>query len=268
MTGTSDILPPAWPDQPGVFLRILRKLFGWGLSKVQLPENLPLRVELPKYLLLEFHNLPNGNYSHAITDAYVRGFDRSMLGHMRIGRAALAQELAGCTRVLDVGCGAGDSSAAIHRMGVQEVVGLDASPYMLKHAAQRHPQLNFLQGLAEDTRLDTQSFDGVGACFLFHELPPKAADAALIEFHRLLKPGGRVVMLEPAREQYQQPAWKLLFRLGWKGPYYRWLALFVNEPYVQLWHQRDVGSWLEKHGFRLTRDEVLYPSRLLVAERV
>jgi ubiquinone/menaquinone biosynthesis C-methylase UbiE len=249
-----------------MFFRILRKLLGWGLSRVQVPENLPLRVALPKYLLLEFHNLPNGNYSHAITDAYVRGFDRAMLGAMKVGRAALAKQFAGCGRVLDVGCGGGDLSAAIHRMGVSEVVGLDASPYMLKHAIQRHPQIRFLQGLAEDSQLESQSFDGIGACFLFHELPPKAADAALIEFHRLLKPKGRFVMLEPGPEQFYEPSWKLL-RFGWKGPYYRWLAHLVNEPYVELWHQRDVKSWLANHGFRIVREERLYPSHLLVAER-
>ncbi len=263
-TWTGNSLPAAWPDRPGHVWRIIKKLLGFGLSRVELPDGLELRVPLPKYLLQEFHNLPNGNYSNIFTASYVVGFDRAMLGEMPLQRAELAQALAGCADVLDVGCGAGGSTHAIKAVGARSVVGLDASPYMLMHARKRYPDLEFVQGLAEDTRFEAGRFDGIGACFLFHELPPKFADAALREFRRVLRPGGRLVILEPAREQYFETPWSLL-RFGWRGPYFWGLARLVNEPFVGLWHQRDVPAWLDTHGFTLVEDRLMFPSRLMIA---
>lgn len=267
LPAAASLLPQAWPDRPGTLWRIIKKLCGFGLSRVVLPEGLNLRVPLPKYLLQEFHNLPNGNYSHAVTDAYSTGFDRFMLGEMDIARGEMAKALGSCEDVLDVGCGAGGSTAAIKAAGARRVVGLDASPYMLVHAKKRSPELEFVQGLAEETRLDAGRFDGVGACFLFHELPPKFADAALREFKRVMKPRARLVILEPAAEQMNAGPWTLFRRFGWRGVWFWGLARSVNEPFVALWHKRNVPEWLKSHGFKLVEDRLLFPSRLIIAER-
>src|SRR5438067_1366073 len=108
-------LPDAWPDRlqlwrPTHFFQYAKRLFGFGLGRVELPEGTVLRVPLPGYVLLEFHNLPNGHYSKLSVQAYVKGFEVAMLGTMKNFRALLAVALAGCQRVLDVGCGAGDST--------------------------------------------------------------------------------------------------------------------------------------------------------------
>ncbi|MGH8372688.1 MAG: class I SAM-dependent methyltransferase [Gammaproteobacteria bacterium] len=265
-------LPDAWPDsldfrRPWHLWAFLRKTLLRRLDKVRLPDGLNLRVPLPKYLLLEFHNLPNGNYSKKITHGYSTGFDIAMQGEMQRGRALLAEVFKGCRHVLDVGCGAGASTAALRQAGVLEVTGLDASPYLLEHAARRYPELDFMQGLAEETRLETGDYDGISACFLFHELPPRYGDAALAEFNRLLQPGGRLAILEPTAEQYHGRTWDLWRRYGWRGVYFRWLAGFVFEPYVRAWHRRDVAASLEKAGFELLEDRLIFPSRLIVARK-
>ena len=69
------------------------------LSRVRLPPDLPLNVALPDYLLLEFHNLPDGNYSKKVARGYSTGFDRMMLGEMHRARRAMAQALNGCAAV-------------------------------------------------------------------------------------------------------------------------------------------------------------------------
>lgn len=267
-------LPDAWVDSlnfmnPKNLWFFVRKVFlRQDIGRVVLPEGLQLRVPLPKYVLLEFHNLPNGNYSKRITEGYSVNFDRWMLGEMQRGQQALAKQFAGRKHVLDVGCGAGNSTAALTAAGISDVTGLDASPYLLWHASRRFPTLKFIQGLAEDTRLESGSLDGVSACFVFHELPGKSADAALKEFHRLLEPGGRLAILEPAAEQFSASSWQLFKRFGWRGLYFQILARMVHEPFVKGWHARLVKPWLEAHGFRLDEEQLLFPSRLLVATKV
>src|SRR5690606_15768065 len=113
---------------PRQLWRFLRCIVG-ERQRVQLPESMPGGDVLPKYLLQEFHNLPNGNYSKKVTRGYIVGFDRAMLGLMRGARIRIADMLNGCRSVLDVGSAGGRTAAAIKKAGVAEVWGIDPSPY-------------------------------------------------------------------------------------------------------------------------------------------
>jgi ubiquinone/menaquinone biosynthesis C-methylase UbiE len=266
-------LPDAWVDRID-----LRSLTGWvayGRSwigprrKVQLPPDLPGGHRLPAYLRQEFHHLPNGVYSKRHADGYARWFDRLMLGRTVAARARLAGELAGAQAALDVGCGTGGLAAAMEAAGIPEVWALEPSPYLLQLASARHPRVRFVQGIVEDTGFPDARFAGVGACFLFHELPPRAADAALDELRRILVPGGRLVIAEPSPLQFHRGEWRtLLRRSGRLGLYFFLVANWMHEPFVQGWHRRDVASWLASHGFRLVGDETGMPIRFLSAVRV
>jgi ubiquinone/menaquinone biosynthesis C-methylase UbiE len=263
-------LPLAWPDRlrptrPRDAWRIARKALLRRSEPVQLPPGLPLNVELPGYLLQEFHHLPNGNYSRGITRGYSTGFDASMLGSLHGARAELAQALRGASSALDLGCGAGHTALALRQAGIPEVWGLDASPYLLQHAAREHPELRFVQGLAEATGFPSGRFDAVCACFLFHELPTAAADAVLREIRRVLVPGGRLAILEPGLEQWRRTPLALLREHGWRGVYFWGFARLANEPFLDGWLERDVPSWLAGHGFEPTAESARFPTQLYVA---
>lgn len=265
-------LPESWADQldlrrPRDIWQFFRKVVLRKLERVKLPDGLPLNVEIPKYALLEFHNLPNGNYSKKITRGYSNGFDHAMLGEMRIARRALAGSLSACHKIADIGCGGGHSSQVLRDAGVADVTGLDASPYLLQHAAQRYPQIHFVQGLAEDTRLPSAQYDGISVCYLFHEMPPRYAGLALNEFHRMLVPGGKLGILEPAPEQLSENPLTLWKRHGWRGIYFWALARFAHEPFAQAWHRCTVDRWLKEHGFEVQSDTLIFPSRLIIAKR-
>jgi ubiquinone/menaquinone biosynthesis C-methylase UbiE len=263
-------LPDAWPDRLrfrdlAVLWHGVSRLWSQKKRAVALPPDLPGCDRLPGYLLQEFHHLPNGNFSKTITQSYASGFDRVMLGTLIAARRMMARHLASATRVLDVGTGAGPVAAALREAGVPEVWALDPSPYLLQHAARENPGVRCVQGVVEDTRLPAQHFAGATACFVFHEIPPERADLALRELHRILKPGARLVLVEPSPEQLRLSAWQLWRRHGWRGLYFRLLAHRVYEPYLDGWHGRAHAQWLEEHGFDLLEDVDRMPWRMLVA---
>ncbi len=266
-------LPPAWPDtlnlrRPADVFALVRHTLGPRV-RVELPEGLPGRERLPTYLLQEFHHLPNGTYSERMAGAYADWFDRSMLGVMQTTRRDVAQTLADCESVLDVGCGAGGLAGALHAQRARDVWGIDPCPYLLKCAAARHPGVRFVQGLAEATDFANERFDGIGACFLFHELPPDIADRSLQELHRILKPGGLLAIAEPAREQLTARRLRHLFWLGgWRALYFGLLARIVYEPAVAMWHARDLASWFPRFGFALERDESRIPIRRILVRKL
>lgn len=266
-------LPKTWPDatpwwQPAMARKLLGKFMGKQRSRVELPEALPGAQRIPKYLLQEFHNLPNGNYSHRVTRGYVRGFERAMLGHMRHGRAQVAQSLRNAERAVDIGCGGGYLAAAMRQAGVAEVWALEPSPYLLSLAARRHSGIHWRQGVAEDTGLPDGYFDAVGVSFVLHEIPPHYLRGFCAELKRITRPGARLALLEPSPLQWRESAWALFRRHGWRGVYFRWMARRVFEPFADAWHKLDFPALLAEHGFVVVRDDIGCPFRFLVAERI
>ncbi len=266
-------LPDAWPDRlrlwhPLDVARLLRRVFSRRVTLVQLPAGMPGVERIPKYSLVEFHNLPNGNYSKRFTRGYITGFDRVMLGYVRRSHERIARRLAGCSSVLDIGCGGGGLAATLRRQGIAEVWGLDTSPYLLQHAAAANPGIAFVQGAAEHTGFAPQRFDAVTICFLFHEMPGRHIRDCLTEFHRILKPGGLLQIIEPSPTQLRYSAAALWRAWGWQGWYFAVLARVLREPFVTAWHREDVRTLLAAHGFELIAEDDTMPVRHLEARRI
>ena len=266
-------LPDAWPDgfdlrKPRDLITFLSQVFRRARSRVHIPDDMPGAHLIPKYVLQEFHNLPNGNYSKRITRGYITGFDRVMLGALGRVREDVAARMQHMESVVDIGCGGGHMAGALKRAGIPDVWGVDPSPYLLQHAARDYPDINFVQGIAECTGFPDQRFDGVAVCFLLHELPPRYLAEALSEFGRILKPGGLLAISEPSPVQLEK-SWVSLWReWGWSGLYYRALAHLVFEPFVDAWHKQDVAALFANAGFELLSDSDAVPIRQLLARKI
>ena len=77
--------------------------------------------------------------------------------------------------------------------------GIDLAPDYLEkteRALKPWSRAATMQGAAEALPLDTASQDIVTACYLFHELPPDVRTRALEEVVRVLKPGGRFILID------------------------------------------------------------------------
>jgi len=151
--------------------------------------------------------------------------------------------------------------------GVQDVWGVDPCPYALELATGRVPGARFVQGLAESTSFSTGRFDGIGVCFVLHELPRRVVDQALSEFARLLSPGGRLVISEPSSVHIQSSWFSLVRRHGPMGLYFRLLASLAFEPFLEDWLGLDLDAALVRNGFRVERDTLGMPFREVVAVR-
>lgn len=102
--------------------------------------------------------------------------------------------------VLDVACGTGNYTRAIARQIDPDrglVIGLDLSKPMLRRARTLQDQLGlshvrYVRGNAMNLPLADDSVDALNCTGAFHALPDP--EAALREFSRVLKPGGKLVI--------------------------------------------------------------------------
>lgn len=137
-------------------------------------------------------------------------------------RRALVQAIdpAPSERVLDVATGTGMVAFTLARSGCT-VVGLDQSPQMLTVARaklQGAPELvdhtTFVQGEAERLPFETGSFDSLTFTYLLRYVDDRAA--TLAELVRVVRPGGRIGMVEFAVPVSPVPRalWRLHTQVG------------------------------------------------------
>ena len=99
-------------------------------------------------------------------------------------------------RVLDVCCGTGDLALAAARAGGR-VVGLDFSTPMLERARRKSSEIEWVEGDALALPFADGSFDAVTIGFGLRNLPN--VERGLAELRRVLRPGGRLAILEITR---------------------------------------------------------------------
>ena len=103
--------------------------------------------------------------------------------------------------VLDVACGTGDLAQAFVLAGAGKVIGLDYTPAMLDYARSkatriggRISEIQYVDGDAQSLPYPDQSFDIVSIAFGIRNVADPLK--AIREFRRVLKPNGRLVILE------------------------------------------------------------------------
>ncbi len=119
--------------------------------------------------------------------------------------AALGEEIPG--RTLQVACVYGDFTprvaARLARGATLDVV--DVLPIQLENLRRKLPAnapVNLVQRDASDLRFADAAYDRVVLFFLLHEMPLEVRRRTLAEAMRVVKPGGRVVIVD-----YHRPAW-------------------------------------------------------------
>ncbi|NHQ59299.1 bifunctional demethylmenaquinone methyltransferase/2-methoxy-6-polyprenyl-1,4-benzoquinol methylase UbiE [Chlorobium sp. BLA1] len=111
------------------------------------------------------------------------------------GRAKKLLQNTPLPRILDVATGTGDLAASMAKIAGAKVTALDLSPEMLVLARKKYPEITFLEGYAEKLPFNDASFDIVSAGFGVRNF--EDLEKGMQEFHRVLKPGGHTLIIEP-----------------------------------------------------------------------
>ena len=154
----------------------------------------------------------------------------------RLGLDALAPHLDSGANVLDLCCGSGEAAAPWLAAGFR-VTGLDVSPLALELAAERHPAMQRVEGLAENPPLSDASFDAIQLSVALHEFPRREREMVLQQCLRLLRPGGWLVVVD------LHPAGPLL-----RLPQQLFCALFETETATAMLED-DLPAQLQALGF-------------------
>ena len=96
--------------------------------------------------------------------------------------------------MLDACCGTGDLAIAAKEAGGGSVTGLDFSPRMLERARAKSRAIEWVQGDVLALPFDDTSFDAATVGFGVRNLDD--LELGLAELRRVLRPGGRLAILE------------------------------------------------------------------------
>lgn len=99
-------------------------------------------------------------------------------------------------QVLDACCGTGDLARAAWAAGAGHVTGVDFSEGMLERARRKAPELEWMRADVLALPLEDASFDSAVVGFGIRNV--ESVEAGIRELRRVLRPGGRLGILEIA----------------------------------------------------------------------
>lgn len=201
-----------------------------------------------------------GADAQRIWDRAARGYARQeQLERRAVARAVELAAPARGDEVLDLATGTGLvlRELAARSTPPATVVGLDRSSGMLAEIGRLPTGWRTVQGDAVALPFADGSFDVAIASYLLHLLDPPTRRAVLAELHRVVRPGGRLVVVTVWSARWTA-------RAGLAG-----LAAASEAIWGGL-RPLDPRAGIDAAGFRITRAATLsrgYPSLVVLAER-
>ena len=254
--------------QDTLWEKLLQPIFGFLIDREALKElsdSIDWEVEsdrlrdpnliYPEYYSSQnFHGIEGGYLNTGAAVTYDPVTKHALPPNETWNREAVIKAIAGNPKkILDLGCGTGSTTIMLKQTFPNaEVIGLDLSPQMLVMSEYKAQQLgleiSWVHGRAETTKFADGEFDVVTASLLFHETPPNISQAVLKEAHRLLKPGGQVIILDGHQKTLRNTTW---------------LSDIFEEPYIKEYAAGSVDAWLGQAGFdRVLTEDVWWTNQL------
>ena len=221
------------------------------------------RGRWPDYYLQNFHFQSGGWMTNDSADRYDTQVEVLFTGTANAMRRQVLPQLFECfagrdqrrLRLLDIGCGTGRFLDAVKQAWPRlSLLGLDLSEAYIRHARRhlrRWTRVDLLVANAEAIPAPDNSVDAITSIFMVHELPPEIRRIVVKECARVLKPGGRLILLD-SLQRGDEPAYDGLlerFPQRYHEPYYR---SYVDEDFPAiakqcgLTHRRNVKAFVSK----------------------
>jgi ubiquinone/menaquinone biosynthesis C-methylase UbiE len=240
--------------------RVLRRMRARDYA--DLPHDVDLR-RYPPYYRRTFHWQSDGYLSRRSAALYDVGVEFLFGGTADIMRRQAIPPLwrdAAPRSILDVGCGTGRTLAQLRAaFPGAELVGLDLSPYYLAEARTiLGDDVKLLEGNAEAMPVPDASFDAIVSVYLFHELPRNARRKVMAEMFRVLRPGGRVVILDSVQRSDAEEIVYFLERFQRE----------LHEPFYRDYIGDDLAAALRESGFDVEIEgDAAYLTKVVAATR-
>jgi ubiquinone/menaquinone biosynthesis C-methylase UbiE len=221
------------------------------------------RGKRPNYYLQNFHFQSGGWLTEASAQRYDTQvevlFNGSANATRRQALVPLHEIFSGRDqrrlKLLDVGCGTGRFLDSFKQAWPRlPALGIDLSEAYVAEA-KRHLKrwcwFNIVVANGEALPVKSNSQDAVTNIFMLHELPPKVRRIVFREFARVLKPGGRLVIVDSLQigDEPDYDGMLELFPRSYHEPYY---TSYLKEDFRELaagcglTHIRDVNAFFSK----------------------
>ena len=224
----------------------------------------------PAYYRRTFHWQTDGYFSDHSAEVYELGVELLFRGTADVMRrqvippiSRLVHEAGGARRVklLDVGCGTGRTLHQLWRAHPElRLWGVDLSPAYLRRARRtlaRVGEVTLAVENGERLPFADASFDAATSVYLFHELPRRARRNVVAELHRIVRPGGVVVLEDSAQ----------LAESGEIAGALRQFPRDFHEPFYADYLQDDLAALLGEAGFAVRAVEPHLVAKVVVADR-
>jgi ubiquinone/menaquinone biosynthesis C-methylase UbiE len=219
-------------------------------------KDLPGDVDLasyPAYYRRNFHWQTDGYFSRHSAELYDLGVELLFIGTADVMRRQVLAKVVngargGRLRLLDVGTGTGrflrQAASCLHGA---ELTGVDLSPWYVAYArdllasaaSKTVAPARIEVANAEALPFADGSFDVVTNIFVLHELPRHVRRQVLAEMHRVLTPGGLLVIADAA-----QPS-----DAAELAPALAQFSKDMHEPFFADYQEDDLGTLLANTGF-------------------
>jgi ubiquinone/menaquinone biosynthesis C-methylase UbiE len=227
------------------------------------------RGKRPRYYLQNFHYQSGGWLTEQSAELYDTQVEILFNGSANaIRRQALPQlheVFAGRDqrklKVVDIGCGTGRFIDALKQVWPKlPVLGIDMSEAYLDCARRylrRWSRVNLSVAKAESLPVPDESQDALTSIFLMHELPPKVRRVVVRECARVLRPGGRLVLVD-SLQRGDRPGYDGLLEL---------FPQSYHEPYYLSYLNEDFSALAAEHGLAHVRDVNAFISKVMVFDK-
>jgi len=224
----------------------------------------------PAYYRRNFHWQTDGYFSAHSAEVYELGVEMLFAGTADVMRRQIIPPItrfvrehgpASSLRLLDVACGTGRTLHQIARTHpAMRLWGVDLSPAYVRAARKRLEHVSELTLAVENGEqlpFADGTFDIATSVYLFHELPARVRRNVVRELHRVVRPGGLVVIEDSA--QLADSA-EIVTAL-------REFPREFHEPFYANYLEDDLAPVFSNGGFAVDSVESHLVAKVLVATR-